>query len=335
MNHSVASARVVCSSSRKVPSSGGPAPALARCSSTASVAVSAQCRSSRTTAILRTRHRASSTVRIADISRCRDQPSSGAGDDPSCSISGSSRLRDSSTYPGEAASASVSHVPSPVRWAARSTVAVGRRGTSTDRCRQCPVSTSTPSALSAATVARRVFPIPASPTSSIRPSPASRCRRTTRSSSRRPAMAGRARVSGSSSSRPAASQRSWNLDVSPPSASTTSSSTPHAGSRAEENTCETVVWLHPASRASVRRLGQPARRWRSCRASTSSRWGPGGRSGRGSPPTSTPSSTAGRGVARATWSLQHRAAGGRCHAPSVPVRLTSRRSGPGSRRRAR
>ena len=42
------------------------------------------------------------------------------------------------------------------------------------------------------------------------------------------------------------------------SASTMPSSTPQVGIRDEEKTLDTVVWLHPASRAMRRRLGHPA-----------------------------------------------------------------------------
>ena len=50
------------------------------------------------------------------------------------------------------------------------------------------------------------------------------------------------------------------------------------------NTFETVVCETPVRPASRRRLGQPARWCRSWSASTSSRWGPGATSGRGSAP---------------------------------------------------
>ena len=70
--------------------------------------------------------------------------------------------------------------------------------------------------------------------------------------------------------------------VSPSMASTRSSRVPQVGIAGEENALETVVWETPASRARVRRDGQPARWWRSWRAATRSWCGPGGRSGRGS-----------------------------------------------------
>jgi hypothetical protein len=56
----------------------------------------------------------------------------------------------------------------------------------------------------------------------------------------------------------AESQSAWKPVASPPIASTSSSSTPQDGRRGAENTLETVVREQPASRASTRRLGQPA-----------------------------------------------------------------------------
>ena len=83
----------------------------------------------------------------------------------------------------------------------------------------------------------------------------------------------------------AASHNRRNSPTSPPIASTTSSNTPHDGSLGEENTVATVVCEQPASRASDRRLGQPASWCSAWSASTRSRWAPGGTSGRASPPT--------------------------------------------------
>ena len=126
--------------------------------------------------------------------------------------------------------------------------------------------------------------------------------------------------------------------MSPSSASTSNSSTPQVGSRGDEKTAETVVWLQPASRARTRRLGQPARWCRPCSASTRLRCGPGGRSGRGRAPT-WPSSRTLANVREPARPTAAPAAGHRSHAngatgprPRQPPHLQRCRRGPARHR---
>ncbi len=184
----------------------------------------------------------------------------------------------------------MSHWPWSTSWIERSASATGSSGTSVDSGRQLPAAANNLSEDRAAAVeTRRVLPMPASPLTSSRPASPSRCRRAAASSSRRPAIRSSG-TAGPASGVLAASHRARNPSTSPSIASTRSSSRPQDGSRGEEKTAETVVGLHPAARASTRRLGQPARWCRSWSASTRSRCGPGARSGRGRAPMRPPGS---------------------------------------------
>ena len=157
-------------------------------------------------------------------------------------------------------------------------------GISRERCRQRPTATKT-SVEATAAPTRADLPMPASPVTSSSPVPDVRWCRTTLSSATRPAIRVAPRsVPGSPEAPRQPARARAPADTSPPIASTNSSTVPQRGSAGDDSAFETVVCETPVCSASRRRLGQPARWCRSWSTSTSSRWGPGGTSGRGSAP---------------------------------------------------
>ena len=166
------------------------------------------------------------------------------------------------------------------------------RGTSVDSGRQRPTATKV-SVVSTPAVTSLVLPMPASPVTRRSPVPVSRCRRTAVSSALRPAIRGGAGWAGRRAwRRPATGRGTRPCRRRGP--RRRARGCPRSGGSGQEKVLETVVWETPVSRASSRREGQPARWWRSWRASLSVLLGPGASSGRGSalmgPPTTAPAS---------------------------------------------
>ncbi len=248
---------------------------------------------------------------------------------------GAGAARVGATYDGQRASALSTSRPSSTSRRARRRSMTGISAACRDRGRQRADGDDRVGAGRQPPSTRVVLPMPASPVTRRSPVPDSRWRRTAVSSGLRPAMRG---VGGRASSWGvvAVSQRSWKAVVSPSMASTRSSRVPQVGILGEEKAWETVVWETPVSRARVRREGQPARWWRSWRASTRSRWGPGGRSGRGSAlmggPPGWSRSRGGGGRARARRRRRARGARERRWRPPAAGRAGRRASGSTPRR---